>query len=296
MGKPRRSPSTRLIKAAGCAVWRDGLDGREVLAVHRPRYDDWSLPKGKLDPDEPAPVAAVREVHEESGVRVRLGPELRPVTYRVDGVRKEVRYWVAEAVDQERFRPNREVDEIAWFALPEARARLRDADVALAHATIKGARPSRPLVIVRHALSTRRKEWKGDDLDRPLSRDGLRQSARLADLLACWAPTRIVTSPARRCRDTVEPLAERLGLPLDLRDELSEEAYEASPKRARALIKELRAEREAVVLCTHRPLLASAAGLVGLDLPRSARANPLPKGGLWVAHAGPKDRVERYTR
>jgi 8-oxo-dGTP diphosphatase len=151
------------------------------------------------------------------------------------------------------------------------------------------------LVVVRHALSVPRKEWRGEDRDRPLSRDGRAQSDRVADLVAAWAPTRIVTSSARRCRDTVGPLAERLRVPLELEDVLTEEAFEDHPRRSRTFVKELRETREAIVLCTHRPLLPMIADLIGVDLPRHARSNPLPKGACWVAHSGPKDPVERYA-
>jgi phosphohistidine phosphatase SixA/predicted NUDIX family NTP pyrophosphohydrolase len=265
------------------------------LVVHRPRYDDWSLPKGKCRPDEPAPVAAVREIREETGVLVRLGPEQRPISYRVDGRAKEVRFWTAEPIESTRFKPNPEVDAVAWIDLAEARHRLRATEVALVHAVIKGARPSRPIIVVRHALSMRRKDWSGDDPDRPLSRDGIAQAKRLTELLSCWAPTRIVSSPSRRCRDTVDALAARCGLTLELQSELSEEDFEESPKRAKSLITSLLAEREVIVVCTHRPLLSMVASTIGPDLPRAARSNPLPKGAFWVAHTGPKGRVERYT-
>jgi 8-oxo-dGTP pyrophosphatase MutT (NUDIX family)/phosphohistidine phosphatase SixA len=295
VGRDARSGRREPIKAAGCVVWRDGRDGREVLIVHRPRYDDWSLPKGKCRADEPAPVAAVREVHEETGVLVRLGPEQRSLSYRVDGAPKEVRFWVAESVEHTKFKSNAEVDAIAWVTLAEARERLRSTEVAIAHAGLKGARPSRPLIVVRHALSVRRKDWSAEDPGRPLSRDGKEQSKRLSKLLACWAPTRLVSSPSRRCVDTLAPFADRTGLPIDIEPGLSEEGFHENPKRAKTLIAGLRAEREVILVCTHRPLLVTIADLIGLDLPRSARSNPLPKGALWVAHAGLKDRVERYT-
>jgi 8-oxo-dGTP diphosphatase len=111
-----------VIEAAGGVVWRRSPHGGiEVLLVHRPRYDDWSLPKGKLDPGESAEEAAVREVHEEAGVRGRLGTELDEVRY-VDrtGRRKRVRYWTMQPVGEVRFRANDEVDQVRWLAVDEA--------------------------------------------------------------------------------------------------------------------------------------------------------------------------------
>ena len=300
MASRTRSPQrdggrARSIKAAGGVVWRDAPDGREVLLVHRPRYDDWSLPKGKLAGREPAPQGALREIAEETGWRVRLGPELRTAKYQVDGVPKTVRYWLAEPISAVPFVPNDEVDEVAWVGDAEATRRLRPFDHALVHAALPKARPASPLIVVRHALSMRRKEWKGDDRDRPLTRDGHAQARRIARLLEAWAPVRVVTSSSRRCRDTVAPFAEAAGLKLELSDALSEEGFEADPKPARHLIAELRDAPDPIVVCTHRPLLATVARTIGLDLPKTARSNPLPKGGLWVAHAGRGQPVERYT-
>jgi 8-oxo-dGTP diphosphatase len=108
------------VRAAGGVVWRRAQTEVEVAVVHRPRYDDWSLPKGKLDPGETFEQAAVREVHEEIGARCALGDELPPTTYRDHkGRLKIVRYWLMEAGDVD-FEPNDEVDELRWLAPAEA--------------------------------------------------------------------------------------------------------------------------------------------------------------------------------
>jgi 8-oxo-dGTP diphosphatase len=117
------------VRAAGGVVRRDG----RIAVVHRPRYDDWSLPKGKLDPGESWEEAALREVREETGLECELGPELSSASYRDrKGRSKLVRYWLMEPVGGE-FTPNDEVDELRWLTPAEAAALLtypRDAELA----------------------------------------------------------------------------------------------------------------------------------------------------------------------
>ena len=119
------------MRAAGGVLVRDG----EVLLVHRPRYDDWSFPKGKRDKGETDEQCAVREVEEETGLRCWLGPELVPTCY-VDGKRRSkiARYWVMTPVAEVEFVPNHEVDELRWVPVDDADALLsyaRDIDVLL---------------------------------------------------------------------------------------------------------------------------------------------------------------------
>ena len=109
-------PDAAEVKAAGGVVWRRSAGGApEFVAVHRPRYDDWSLPKGKLDPGETWEQAALREVEEEVGLRCALGAELPPVAYTDHkGRAKAVRYWLMTPDGDTAFTPNEEVDEMRW--------------------------------------------------------------------------------------------------------------------------------------------------------------------------------------
>ena len=118
-------PDEAEVKAAGGVVWRRSAGGApEFVAVHRPRYDDWSLPKGKLDPGETWEQAALREVEEEIGLRCTLGDELPPVFYADNrGRAKAVRYWLMQPADGA-FAPNDEVDEMRWMDLEAAAALL----------------------------------------------------------------------------------------------------------------------------------------------------------------------------
>jgi 8-oxo-dGTP diphosphatase len=119
------SDRTDTVLAAGGVVRRSGDRGDEIAVVHRPRYDDWSLPKGKLEPGESAKAAALREVEEETGLRCRLGPELSPTRYRDrHGRPKQVRYWIMEAIDDAGFVANDEVDELRWCSPRDAAALL----------------------------------------------------------------------------------------------------------------------------------------------------------------------------
>jgi 8-oxo-dGTP pyrophosphatase MutT (NUDIX family) len=131
-GKPNKAGKGTKpdVRAAGGLVWRPAVvadasgatdDGVEVVMIHRPRYDDWSFPKGKLDRGESSEDAARREVEEETGLRCELGEELPPARYLDSkGRRKEVRYWVMRAVGIGPWAPNREVDRRRWVPLGEA--------------------------------------------------------------------------------------------------------------------------------------------------------------------------------
>jgi len=109
------------IEAAGGVVMRKGPDETEIAVVHRPRYDDWSFPKGKLDPGETFEEAALREVREETGLTCRLGPELAFAHYDDNkGRPKVVRYWLMAVIEDPGFEPNDEVDELRWLTPAEA--------------------------------------------------------------------------------------------------------------------------------------------------------------------------------
>jgi 8-oxo-(d)GTP phosphatase len=269
-----------LIRAAGGVLWRRDRSGSvEVALVHRPRYDDWSLPKGKLDRGEHVLAAAVREVREETGVWPRLCRPLPNQRYTYvdrDGVerRKEVRYWVAVPVDgvagpvPDTFTPTAEIDQVVWLPPAAAMGRLthpRDRDLLRA----LGPEPSDagPLILLRHAAAVKRKVWAGDDEDRPLSPAGQADAAARCPLLAAYRPPVAVSSPARRCVDTVRPYTEAFGLPI-LTDELySEKAYVTRPEEAVRRARELLGRGEGAVICTHRPALPGLLAGLGVQPP-----------------------------
>jgi 8-oxo-dGTP pyrophosphatase MutT (NUDIX family) len=235
------------VRAAGGVVARVGDDDAEILLVHRPKYDDWSLPKGKALADESDEDCAVREVWEETGLRCEHRFELPSTRYRDRlGRDKRVRYW-AMGVLEGAFEPHAEVDELAWLPPREARARLtweRDGAVVRAF----GHDGSLPLLLVRHASAGNRKAWHGDDGLRPLDERGRLQAERLVEVLAGHRIARVCSSPSVRCVQTVEPF----GFPVEQREELAEGAGPAA-------LAAVAAEGPGV-LCLHGDVLAELLG------------------------------------
>ena len=256
--------ATKDVLAAGAVVFRPG---KRVLLVHRPRYDDWSFPKGKLDRGEHVTGAAVREVAEETGLHVRLGVPLSPQRYPVTGGRtKQVSYWVGRVVgsdDVSDYRSNDEIDAVEWVPYDEAMDRLTyDYD----RSTLKEARPRRrrthALIVLRHGAARSRRGWGQDDRLRPLIQLGRTQAQRLVPVLAAYDVTKIVSSSSMRCLETVTPYADTTGWDLELEDGVSEEG--ASADSVVDTVDTLVAADESSVLCTHRPVLPSVFDALGL--------------------------------
>lgn len=256
-----------VVRASGGAVVRRSADGfAEVLLVHRPGHEDWTLPKGKADSDESDEDCAVREVAEETGLRCLLGVELPSSSYRDrKGRPKLVRYWAMIPAGG-RFTPSDEVDEVRWLPLDEAIGQVSyegDRAVLQALATTRKTLA----FLVRHARAGKRDEWAGDDRRRPLDEKGLAQAETLAERLQGYPVTRLLSSPYDRCIQTLKPLAHRLGLPIEPRDELAE--GESRP-RAVGLILELGGA--VAVLSTHGDVVGE---VCGEDVPKK-------KGSVWV--------------
>jgi 8-oxo-(d)GTP phosphatase len=288
---------TEATLAAGAAIWRPaaapGSGDAEVLLVHRPAYDDWSLPKGKSEPNEHILLTAVRETWEETCVRPVLGPRLPTVEYISWGRPKQVSYWSAFSSGHDAA-PGNEIDAVSWLPLAQAREQLADTHD---DPVISALRPREtvPLILVRHASAGRKADWPGDDQLRPLDASGVAEAQALAGLLACFAPTaRVISSPALRCTDTVRPFAAGFGGTVEAEACLApygrSSAFSSQTDLADALwrlLSALVADRRPAVLCLHREnlpeVLASACS--ALDAAAAMPEEPgLPKGGFWVAH------------
>jgi 8-oxo-dGTP diphosphatase len=267
------------VRAAGGAVLRTG-SGRqaEILLVHRPGHQDWTLPKGKVEPGEPEDDCALREVAEETGFECLLGPELGASRYRDRrGRDKAVRYW-AMTVREGSFRPNAEVDEVRWMPLEAAGRQLSyPGDRAILEALDPALRPL--VFLVRHARAGDRARWSSDDWVRPLDGRGRRQARAMAAPLAGYALTRLVSSPYVRCVQTLEPLSARLGVPVEHDQALAEGA---SAPDVLALLDRL--GPGPLVLCTHGDVMEA---LVGAEAPKK-------KGAIWLLAR--EDRVLRQVR
>jgi 8-oxo-dGTP diphosphatase len=270
--------------AAGAVVSRKVKGGLEVVLVHRPRYDDWSWPKGKLDPDEPAPVAAVREVAEETGLDIRLGPPLPDQRYPLsDGGSKLVHYWVGRPVagdDVEARTPTAEIDQVRWVAASDAGALLtHERDRMLLDDLDRLRRKTRTLVLLRHTKSRGRKSWRDDDRKRPLDPLGEIQAEGLVASLGAYGVGRVVSSSSTRCWATVAPYADVAGLELEVTDALSEE--DAKPRLVSAEVRRLLGEPVPVVVCTHRPVFPMVFDVLGLDGEQRPALEP---GAFLVVH------------
>lgn len=282
--------SEPVIVASGVVLVRETEAGREVCVLHRPRHRDWSLPKGKLEEGEHITAAARRETIEETGCDVVLGPPLTTQHYRADGKPKTVHYWIGRIrPGGPGFAPNREVDRITWLDESAATKRLTyPRDIDLMTAALR-ARPTSPLIVLRHAQAIRRSRWKKpDDNGRPLAASGNSQAARLIDVLSAFDIRRVTASNAQRCLDTVRPYAKQVTTTVEHEPLLSEIGFEQAPAAALHRMNLLLTDQAPIVVCTHRPVLpelfAHIAKRVGLSPAANELAPSLPPGGFVVLH------------
>jgi 8-oxo-dGTP diphosphatase len=266
-----------VVRAAGGVVVRGDGSGREVALVHRPRYDDWSLPKGKLLDGEPEAEAAIREVWEETGLRCRLGPEIGAVTYADRfGRPKVVRYWEMTS-EGGTFAPSHEVDELRWASLAEAEALLTYPHDRALLRSVRGLRTSPPIYLLRHAKAGKSAQWSGPDEERPITRRGRRQARRLVERFERLEIGRIVSSPFVRCVQTVEPLAEARGLQVETADELAEETDVEIVLRFLSALGD-----EPTVVCGHGPEISALVLRFEADGVDLSGLRGLAKGSVWV--------------
>lgn len=289
------------IRAAGALLCRRGRAGDEIAVVHRSRYDDWSFPKGKREPGEHILATAVREVAEETGIRVVLGRRLGQSRYPSLGRAKVVDYWAARPADPDAgtgFVPNDEVDVLDWLPVAAVPGRLsyqRDASLLADFAA--GPASTTALILLRHASAGSKRAWPGDDLARPLDVRGAADADHLARLLACFGPCRVITSAAERCVATVRPYAALTGASIEIEAEFTvRESGGVTPgqlKRAGQIVD----DGKPAVICGHGEnlpfLLQAACARLGAAAPAGP---PLRKAAWWVLHVadGTLAGAERY--
>ena len=302
-------PSGMEVFAAGAVCWRESGKDLLVAIIHRGRYQDWTFPKGKVDPGETLAEAAVREVREETGLKVKLGVPLTTVSYPLDKDKtKVVHYWATKvsdkALSKSKFKPDEEVSEVLWLKTDEAFAKLsyqhdRDLLDEVLELRKNSMLKTKPLIIIRHAHATPRADYVGEDGKRPLLPEGKKQAKELVRLLSAYGPKRVFTSPWRRCKDTITPYAKAHRYKIIDRGELSEMGNAKGPARTAKVAKKLFLDARSSVLCTHRPTLPTITKvLADFAEPKLAKlileAKALKPGEFIVLHlttAGKKPRL-----
>ena len=314
-----------VVEAAGGIVyrWRDGieilaggqdypnlaLENLELCVVHRPQYNDWSWPKGKLENNESHRHAAVREIGEETGLPIAISAYLGDIEYpledegsskvhRIDPrkPRKHVQYWIASIIDSEvamnrRYAfgpintdPN-EVDNVEWMSPADARHKLtHPLDRGILDEFVRKVREgilrSRMFLLIRHGKAESRKVWGGTDADRPLTPLGSAAAFGLTREIACFGINRLVTSPWRRCIGTIQTFAWQTGLPVNLAEDLTEDAFADHPDSAWECIHHemeltLRTGKTTAV-CMHRPVIGGVFNHLRKICVRKSLAKRLP--------------------
>jgi 8-oxo-dGTP diphosphatase len=280
------------IGAAGGVPWRrEG--GKLLLAVvHRARYDDWSFPKGKLRYGEQPLLAAVREVTEETGLALVVGRRLPRTSYlSVEGP-KSVDYWSMQANGA--FAANDETDDLEWLTPQKTMDRLSyDGDRALVEDLLSAPVEPVRVLLVRHARAGDSDQWPGADRDRPLDELGVAEARALAEVLPVFGPTRVVTAEPVRCRQTLQPLAERLGLPVGPATEFGEDGYADAPAAARESLLEMLSGDGVTAISSQGGvvpellnwLLSAGPPVTGVSPRRRANRPPARKGSAWALTA-----------
>jgi 8-oxo-dGTP diphosphatase len=286
---------TPTILAAGGVIWRkDDHDQVEVLLVHRPRYDDWSLPKGKAESGEALISCAYREIIEETGLNIKLGPYIGSVEYYVPDGLKHVSYWSATVLDEDHpFHPNEEVDDLSWQRVDEATAKAtRDSDKEILERFLTVPFESSALIMLRHAKALERSEWQGEDEDRPLQLIGQQQAKRMLSLYQVFGVDEIHTSDAVRCLDTVSVMAQGLSITPKISRDISEYTYKKNKEKAIDYAKEIIKKNSQIVICSHNPVLPRMMEKLTKKIDFDYPDNKLQPGEAWILHHDKKEVLQ----
>lgn len=289
------------VIAAGAVIWRKNKKKIEIAIVHRPRYDDWTIPKGKIEGSETLIACAFRESQEETGFDLRFGPYIGSVEYQsVDGLKK-VSYWAAEYLPTERaFEANSEVDQLIWADFDTAQTKLtRESDKEIFELFRGAPYEATPLVLLRHAKALAREEWQGEDEDRPLEIVGQNQARRMLVNYLPFGIKEIHTSDAVRCYDTVILMARALNIEPLVAKEVSEYTFKKNKEKALEYIKDLSqfvgVSETPTLICSHNPVLPKMLGKLlrkSRVADRELASGKLQPGDAWIVFVSKKKIVQ----
>lgn len=288
-----------VVYAAGAVLWRIENNKLMVALVHRGRYDDWAWAKGKVDPGETLPETAVREIREETGLKVKLGVPLGIQRYRLPNKNlKEVHYWAAQVTDKaiakNDFEPNEEISQVAWFTPSEAKKRLsyshdHEQLDALLELHKKNKLDTFPIILLRHGKARSRATWTGKETGRPLLADGNSQAEALPPILKAYGAKLVFSSPWTRCLSTVAPYAQKRSVKVKTIAAFTESANAEKPEKTQAEIADIVDLQKSAVICTHRPVLPTM--IEELEKRSSSKLGPklhlaalLKPGSLAIIH------------
>ena len=282
------------ILAAGAVLWRKGEKKKiEVLIIHRPKYDDWTFPKGKAEIGEPLIACAYREVLEETNIETAFGPYLGEVEYLTNDGKKKVSFWSAKVIKEKEFNPNAEVDQLKWVEVTKVKELLTlDTDRKILEQFLRIEPDTKPLVLLRHAKAVTRDEWQGEDDDRPLDSYGQNQAKRLLAMYQVFNLEQIHSSDAVRCYDTVVAIAKGLSIKLEVTGKLSESTFKKDKEKAFDYAKDLMKLNESVLLCSHNPILPKMLNKLTKKSEVDADEGKLLPADGWVIHRIGKEVIQ----
>jgi len=276
-----------MIRAAGALLWRETQERTiEIALIHRPRYDDWTLPKGKIEEGETALQCAYRELVEETGIKASFTRQLGSIDYVENGEGKRVIFWAAHcALNASTFIANEEVDQLRWLPCEEAmELSTYQSDREMIANFQSQEQRTDTLIILRHAKALERGDWDEPDSQRTLNEVGFDQAQLLIKHLEPFAIDEVYTSDYTRCIQTVTPLAHTRGLSITGVPSLNEQIFEEDPSRAVAFANALKQDEKNIVICSHNPVIPTMLrGILNTKL-KNKDLIKLEPGDAWIVH------------
>jgi phosphohistidine phosphatase SixA/8-oxo-dGTP pyrophosphatase MutT (NUDIX family) len=276
-----------MIRAAGALLWRETTERTiEIALIHRPKYDDWTLPKGKIEEGETALQCAYRELIEETGITASFTRQLGTVEYEESGQRKRVIFWAAQcAKDASQFIANEEVDQLEWLSPELALSKAsHESDQEMIENFLSQSPRTDTLIILRHTKALERGDWDEEDSQRTLDELGFDQAQLLIKHLQPFAIEEIYTSDFTRCVQTVTPLAHSRGLSITQVPSLNEYTFNEDPLRAVSFANALKQDEKNILICSHNPVIPTMLrGILNTKL-KNKDLIKLEPGDAWIVH------------